>query len=197
MNRSALLDRNPPALRFHRGALRHGDAQCADPMHGANRGQIGVGRQLQGPAEAVVHVLRELVVPPAFFPLRPPLPGYDQPITLDLEPGLVLGDPGQLDGDLIGVAGGGGFRTRREELRHPFAARRQRDAHLVEAAEKVGDVIAAAISGGIAPRARSGVLLCAVELAVGRLHPKPGQRVISRKRTSARKRFRKQRGECP
>ena len=58
------------------------------------------------------------------------------------------------------------------------------DGHLVEAAEQVGGVIAAAMgSSADAPKASSGVRPCAVEPADDRLHYRTARRVIARKRT--------------
>ena len=58
------------------------------------------------------------------------------------------------------------------------------DWHLVEAGEKVGGVIAAAMgSSADAPKANSGVRPCTVESADDRLHHRPARRVIARKRT--------------
>ena len=58
------------------------------------------------------------------------------------------------------------------------------DGHLVEAAEQVGGVIAAAMgSSADAPKASSGVRPCAVEPADDCLHHRTARRVIARKRT--------------
>ena len=77
-------------------------------------------------------------------------------------------------------------KTRRGHRRHRTTVgyAHLADGHLVEAAEQVGGVIAAAMgSSADAPKASSGVRPCAVEPADYRLHHRTARRVIARKRT--------------
>lgn len=57
------------------------------------------------------------------------------------------------------------------------------DGRLVEAAGKMGDVIAAAMNDGDSPKARSDVCRRAVEPAIRRPHPKPERWVLTQRRT--------------
>ena len=73
-----------------------------------------------------------------------------------------------------------GHRRHRTTAGHAHLA----EGHLVEAAEEVRGVIAAAMGSSTdAPKGSSGVRPCAVEPADDRLHYRPARRVIARRRT--------------